>query len=168
MVEMLGVIVSVGLTPQEWTKNASNVLIGAENVKKFDTHVQSVKFIGVVRITQHVGSCVDYTQNIFVRSWGVNPTDTIPPNDSTITRQAYDHIYTFHGFVLRFNHERLRLNQVELKHIRSEELIDRIRDNVRDDILNNACSPANHALGDASSNDSESNDGWLDTYNYEW
>ena len=39
----------------------------------------SVEFLDVVRVTQHVGSRVDYTPNIFVHSWGVNPTDTTPP-----------------------------------------------------------------------------------------
>ena len=124
----------------------------------------SVEFIDVISVTQHVGSRVDYTPNIFVHSWGVNPTYTIPPNIYTITRRAYDPIRNFHGFVLRSNHERLRLKRVELKLIRFEELITRILVDVRYDVLNNSCSPANHALGDASSNDSDSNDGWLDTY----
>ena len=88
-----------------------------------------------------------------------------PPNVSTITRRAHDPICIFHEFVLRPNHERLRLKQIELKRIRSEELLARIRGDIRDDVLQNACSPANHALGDASSNDYDSNDGWLDTYN---
>ena len=113
----------------------------------------SVEFIDVIRVTQHVGSRVDYTPNIFVHSWGVKPTYTIPPNIYTITRRAYDPIHNFHGFVLRSNHERLRLKRVDLKHICLEELLARIRQDVRDDLLNNACSPANHALGDASSND---------------
>ena len=50
----------------------------------------SVEFLDIVCNTQHVGSCVDYTPNIFVHSWGVNPTDMIPANVSTITRRAYD------------------------------------------------------------------------------
>ena len=69
----------------------------------------SVEFIDVVCVTQHIGSCVDYTPNIFVYSWGVKPTDTITANVSTITRSAYDPICYFHGFVLRSNQERLRL-----------------------------------------------------------
>ena len=56
----------------------------------------SVELLDVVRITQHVGSCVDFTPNIFVHSWGINPTDMIPSNVSTITRRAYDPIRTFH------------------------------------------------------------------------
>ena len=67
----------------------------------------SVKFLDAFRVTQHVGSCVDYTPNIFVHSWGVYPTDTITANVSTITRRAYDPIRSFHGLVLRSNHERL-------------------------------------------------------------
>ena len=54
----------------------------------------SVEFPDVVRVTHHVGSRVDYTPNIFVHSWGVNPTDTIPDNVSTITRHAYDPIFS--------------------------------------------------------------------------
>ena len=122
-----------------------------------------VKFLDVVRITHHVGSRVNYNPNIFVHSWGVNPTDTIPPHVSTITRRAHDPIRTFHRFVLRSNHERRRLKRVEMKRIRFEESIARIRKEVRDDVLNNACSPADHALGDASSNDYDSNYGWIDT-----
>ena len=124
----------------------------------------SVEFIDVIRVTQHVGSRVDYTPNIFVHSWGVNPTDTIPPNVSTITRSAYDPIRTFHGFVLRSNHERLRLKRIELKRIRFEQLLDRIRQDVCDDVVDNVCSPANHGLGDALSNDSGLDDRWLKTY----
>ena len=86
----------------------------------------SVKFLDVVRVTQHVGSRVDYTPNIFVRFWGVNPTDTIPPDISTITRRAYNSILNFHGFVLRSNHKRLRLKRIEFKRICFKELIARI------------------------------------------
>ena len=123
----------------------------------------SVKFLEVVRITHPVGSRVDYTPNILIRSWGVNPTDTIPPNVYTISRRAYDPICNFYGFVLQSNHERLRLKRIELKHIRFEELLPRIRQDVRDDVVDNACPPANHALGDALSNDSDFGDSWLDT-----
>ena len=119
----------------------------------------SVEFPDVVRVTQHVGSCVEYTPNICVHSWGVNPTDTIPPNVYTITRPAHDHIRTFHGFILQSNHKRLILKRFELKRIRFEELLARIRGDVRDDVLNNDCYPVNRALGDASSNDSYYNDG---------
>ena len=41
---------------------------------------KSVEFIDVVRTTQHVGSLVNYTSNISVHSWGVNPTDMFLPN----------------------------------------------------------------------------------------
>ena len=53
----------------------------------------SVEFLDVVSVTQHVGSRVDYTPNIFIHSWGFNPTDTIPANVSTITWRAYDPIF---------------------------------------------------------------------------
>ena len=55
----------------------------------------SVEFIAVVRVNHHFGSRVDYTPNMFIHSWGVNPTDTIPSNVSTISRRAYDSIRTF-------------------------------------------------------------------------
>ena len=80
----------------------------------------SVEFLDVVCVTQHVGIRFDYTPNIFVHSWGVNPTDTIPPNFSTITRRAYDTICFFCGFFLRSNNERLRLKRIELKLISFE------------------------------------------------
>ena len=98
----------------------------------------SVEFLDVVRTTQHVGIRVEYTSNIFVHSWGFNPTDMIPANVSTITRRAYDPICSFHGFVLRSNHNRLRLNRIELKCIRVEEYHARIRQDVRDKVAANA------------------------------
>ena len=122
-----------------------------------------VEFLDVVRTTQHVRSRVDYTPIIFVHSWGINTTDMFPPNVSTINQRTYDPIRSFHGFVLRSNHECLRLKHIELKRIRSEELLDRIRQDVRDNVVDNACYPANHALGEALYNDSDSNDGWLST-----
>ena len=57
---------------------------------------KSVEFLDVVCTTQHVRSRVDYTSNIFVDSWGINPTDMFPPNFSTITRRAYHPIVSFH------------------------------------------------------------------------
>ena len=81
----------------------------------------SVEFIDVVRITHHVGSRVNYTPNICIYSWVFNPTDTITDNVSTITQCAYDPICSFRRFVLRSNHELLRLKRIELKHIRFED-----------------------------------------------
>ena len=40
---------------------------------------KSVKFLDVVCTTQHVRIRVNYTPNIFVHSWGINPTDIYPP-----------------------------------------------------------------------------------------
>ena len=85
-----------------------------------------------------------------------------PPNVSTITQRAYDTIVTFHGFFLRSNHERLRLKRIELKRIRVEEYLAIICQDVRDEVAANLCVPANDALVDSLSNDSYSNDGWLD------
>ena len=124
----------------------------------------SVEFIDVFRVTQHVGSRVDYTPNIFILSWGVNTTYTIPANVSTVTGCAYDPIRSFHGFVLRSNHERLILKRIELKRIRFKELLARICQDGRDNVADNVCYPVNNALGDALSNDYKSDDGWLDIY----
>ena len=125
----------------------------------------SVKSFHIVRVTQHVGIRVDYTPNIFVQSWGINPTDTITANVSTITRRAYDHIVTFHGFVLWSNHERLRSKRIELKRIHVKEYLARILQNVSDEVAANVRAPVNNVLGDDLYNDSDSNDGWLDRYN---
>ena len=124
----------------------------------------SVKFLNVVCVTQNVGICVDYTPNIFVHSWGVNPIDTFPANVSTFTRRAYDPICSFHRFILRSNHERPRLKQIELKSIRFEEFLVRICQDVRCNVAANVSATVNNALGDALSNDSDSYDGWLNRY----
>ena len=128
---------------------------------------ESVKLLDVVRTTQHVQSRVSYTPNIFVHSWGVNPTDTTPANISTTTRHAYDPIVSFHGFILRSNHERLRLKRIEFKYIRVEEYLARICQDVSDEVSANARDSVNNALGDALSNDSESDDGWLNRYDFD-
>ena len=57
------------------------------------------------------------------------------------------------------NHLRLILKWIELKRIRFEEFLARIRQNVRDDVAANVRAPVNNALGDALSNDSNSDDG---------
>ena len=118
-----------------------------------------VEFLDVVHTTQHIGSLVDYTTNIFVHSWGVNPTDMILTNVSIINRRAFDPIFSFRGLVLRSNYERLILKLIELKRIHVEEYLDRIRQDVRDKVAANFRSPINNALGDALSNDSDSEDG---------
>ena len=90
----------------------------------------------------------------------------IYPIVSNITRRAYNPITTERGLVLRCNHERLRLKRVERK-----DHLARIRQDTCDDVLTNACSPANHALGDTTSplsNDSKPNGGWIDTDYYNW
>ena len=87
-----------------------------------------------------------------------------PPNVSNITQHAYNPIVTFHEFVLRSNHERLRLKRIELKRIRVKEYLARICQDVSDKVAVNVRSPVNNALGDALSNDFDSDDGWLDTY----
>ena len=125
---------------------------------------KSVKFLDVVRTTQHVQSRLDYTPNIFVHSWGINPTDMFPFNDFTITLRAYDPIFTFHGFVLRSNHERLRLKRIELKRIRVKEYLDKIHQDFSDEVAANARAPVNNSLGDALSNYYDSDDVCIDRY----
>ena len=87
-----------------------------------------------------------------------------PPNVSTITWRAHDTIVTSHGFVLQSNHERLRLKRIELKRIRFKEYLARICQDVSDGVSANVCAPVSNDLGDALSNDSNSDDGWLDRY----
>ena len=89
----------------------------------------------------------------------------ILPNVSTITRRAYNVPVTFHGLVLQANHERLRLKRIELRRIRVEELLAIICQNIRDKVRSNVRVPVNNAFGDALSNDSDSDDGWLDRSN---
>ena len=128
----------------------------------------SVGFFDVLRVTEHVGSRVEYTPNIFVHSWGVNPTDTIPANVSTITWRAYDPFRYFHEFVLRSNHESIRLKRIKLKLIRVKDSLARIRQDFSDKVSDNVSAPINNALGDALSNDSDSDDVWLDRYDSNW
>ena len=127
---------------------------------------ESVEFIDVVRTTQHVRSRVNYTPNIFVHSWGINPTDMLPPNFSTITQRAYNLPITFYGLVLKSNHERLRLKCIELKRIPVEEYLAIISQDIRNEVAANFRAPVNNALGDALSDDPDSDDGWLDRYDY--
>ena len=109
----------------------------------------SVEFLRFVHVNSD-SEVVIYTPNIFVRDWGNNPT-MIYPTVSSITRCAYDPITIQHGLVLQCNHERLRLKRVERKHIGLENHLTRICQDTRDNVVNNACYPANHALGDATS-----------------
>ena len=87
----------------------------------------------------------------------------IYPTVYIFTRRAYVPITTHKGFIFRCNHERLRLKRVERKLIALENHLSRIRQDIRDDVAANySCSPANHALDDAtspSSNDFDSGDG---------
>ena len=73
----------------------------------------------------------------------------IPPNVSTITRRAYNVPVTFHGLVLRSNHERLRLKRVESRQICVEELLAVIRQYIRDKF----CDECGAALYDDSNSD---------------
>ena len=87
----------------------------------------------------------------------------IPINVSTITRRAYYTICSFRGFALRSNHERLRLKQIELNCIRLKEYLARIRQDIRDKVAANFHALVNNALGDTLSNDSNSNEVWLNS-----
>ena len=88
----------------------------------------------------------------------------LPHNVSTITRRAYDPIIFFHGFVLRSNHERLKLKRIELKCIRVKEYIARICQDISEKVAANVRFPDNNSLVDALFNDSDSDNGWLDRY----
>ena len=87
-----------------------------------------------------------------------------PPNVYTITRHAYDPHVIFHGFFLQSNHEHLILKRIELNRIFVKEYHARIFQDISDKFAANVRSPVNNALGDALSNDSDSDDGWLDIY----
>ena len=76
----------------------------------------------------------------------------ILPTVSTITQRAYNVPVTFHGLILRSNYKRLLLKSVESRRIRVEDLLARIRQDIRDDIRNEWGA----ALSDYS------DDGWLD------
>ena len=91
----------------------------------------------------------------------------ITSNVSTITLRAYNLSVAFHVLVLRSNHERLRLKRIELKRIRVEEYLARICQDISDEVATNVRAPVNNALGDALSNDSESDDGWINRYDSE-
>ena len=127
---------------------------------------ESVEFFDVVRTTQHVQSRVaSWIPNIFVHSWVLYPTTMIPPNVYTMTRHAYNLPVTFHGLVLRSNQERLRLKRIESRQINVEEYLARISQDICDKVAANFFAPINNALGDALSDDSDSDDGWLVRYN---
>ena len=120
----------------------------------------SVEFIRFADVTSDAEVVIS-TSNLFVHEWGTYPT-MIWRTVSNFTRRAYVLITTQKGFRLRCNHERLRLKMVERKRVALENNLARIRQGIRDDVADNyACSPANHALGDAtspSSNDYDSSD----------
>ena len=169
IVEILGGNISVGLIPQEFREDSFHTHFFNSQIFQIPflgrrALNNSVEFLKVVRTIQHIGSCVDYTPNIFVRSWGVNLTDMIPANVSTITRRAYDPIVYFRGFILRSNHDRLRLKRIELKRICVGDYLARICQDIRDDVAANLRVPVNNALVDALFNDSDSDDGCLDRY----
>ena len=123
---------------------------------------ESVKFLDVVRTTQHVQIRVaSWTPNLFVHSRGPYHI-MIPPNVYTIKRRAYNIPLTFHGLVLRSNHERLRFKRIESRRIRVEELLARIRQDIFDEVRANVHVPVRNEFGASLSNDSDSNDGWLE------
>ena len=86
----------------------------------------------------------------------------IPPNVSTITLRAYSLPVNFHVLVLRSNHECLRLKRVESRRIRVEEFPARICQEIRDEVRANVRVPVCNELGAELSNDSNSDDGWIE------
>ena len=71
-------------------------------------------------------------------------------------------LFFFYIFVLQSNHGRLGLKRIELKRICVEEYLARICQDVSDEVAANVRAPSNNSLGDALSNDSDSDDGWFD------
>ena len=53
---------------------------------------------------------------------------------------------------MRSNHKRLRLNRIELKYNRFEEMIARICQDVSENVTANVCYPVNNILGDVARN----------------
>ena len=86
----------------------------------------------------------------------------IPANVTNISRGADNLPVTFHRLVLPSNHKRLRLKCIELKRIRVEEYLTRVCQDIRDKVAANVCAPVNNSLGDALSDDYDSDGGWLD------
>ena len=56
------------------------------------------------------------------------------------------------------------MKRIELKHIRVEEYLAIVRQDVSDKVAANVRAPINNALGDALPNDSDSDESWLDRY----
>ena len=69
---------------------------------------------------------------------------------------------------MRSNHERLRLKCIESRGIRVEELLAIIFNKFVTRFVPNVRFPVNTALGDALSDDSDSDDGWLKRSNSEY
>ena len=59
------------------------------------------------------------------------------------------------------------MKHIESRRISVEELLARIRQDIHDEVCANVHAPVNNVLGDALSNDSNSNDGWLVRYDSE-
>ena len=89
----------------------------------------------------------------------------IPPNFSTIMRRANNVPVTFHGLVMRSNHEHLRLKRFEPRRIRVEELLARIRQDILDEVRSNVCDEVRVDLASDLYNDFDSDDGWLERSN---
>ena len=67
----------------------------------------SIKYLDAARATHQVGSCVaNWTENIFVHSWGPYPT-MIPHTVYNMKWRAYDVPVTPHDFALQANHKQL-------------------------------------------------------------
>ena len=66
-----------------------------------------------------------------------------------------------------YSKQLLETNTFQLNSLQSETLMIEPQD-VRDNVAANLCAPINNALGVALSNDSDSDDGWLDRYDSNW
>ena len=79
-------------------------------------------------------------------------------------QRAYNLSVTFHGLVLWSNHERLRLKCIESRRIRVEELLAKICQDIREKFCANVCVPVRNELGASLSDNSNSDDGWLERF----
>ena len=107
----------------------------------------SVDCIRYSDVTSDSSSHIISTQNIFIHSWGKNPT-MIGPTCSNYTCRAYVPITFQEGFNKRCEHERRRLLFVERERIAFQRHLGMVRDDMSHYIaLNYFVPPVNNALG---------------------
>ena len=93
----------------------------------------SVEFIRFADVILESTSNIISNRNVFVHTWGNNPT-LIGPTFSNYTCRAYVPITYQKGFNQRCDHERLRVKWVEQKRVAFERHLVRIRQHMSDDV----------------------------------